>query len=76
MFSGRSFAPKDLIGEFDEEDEDFMNQLGSPASQDLRDSVFFDFHHGIHDAIQEEPDLLDEVDFVPGPPERASSPGL
>ena len=43
---------------------------------DLRDSVFFDFHHEIHDTIQEEPELLDETDSAPQLPLRASSPGL
>ena len=76
VFGGRSFAPKDLAGDFsdDVDAEEFVTSI----PQELRDSVFFDFHHDVHDAIAEEPsELLDELDSGPPPlPERASSPAL
>eukprot|EP00795_Rhopilema_esculentum_P009388 gene9388-17092_t len=74
VFSGRSFAPKDLAT-VEGDDVDF--DVTSPMSQDLRDSVFFDFHHEIHDVIQEEPEVLqDELPAPPEIPERAASPAL
>lgn len=50
--------------------------MTSPVPQDLRDSVFFDFHHDIQGAISEEPDeILEEFSSAPAPlPERPSSP--
>ena len=74
VFSGRSFAPKDLAT-VEGDDVDF--DLTSPMPQDLHDSVFFDFHHEIHDVIQEEPEVLqDELPAPPEIPERAASPAL
>eukprot|EP00794_Sanderia_malayensis_P008920 gene8920-9872_t len=68
VFFGRSFAPKDLQDEFDEEDEDDL-QYASQLPQDLRDSVFFDFHHNIQDSIREEPERFDD-DFSQAFPEK------
>ena len=76
VFGGRSFAPKDLAGDFVDDGE--MDDFVPSVPQELRDSVFFDFHHDVHDAIAEEPsEFPDEVDSGPPPlSERASSPAL
>ena len=77
VFGGRSFAPRDLNDDF--VDEGDLDSLGAGVPQELRDSVFFDFHHEVRDTIAEEPEEVefDETDSGPLPlPERASSPAL
>ena len=76
VFGGRSFAPKDLTDDFGEDidGDDFL----ASVPHELRDSVFFDFHHDVQGAIAEEPsEFYDELDSAPALlQDRTSSPAL